>query len=247
MMGKSNYKLVVFETKKELYLNAAEVLSEIAATSIASRGKFTIALSGGKTPAELYTLLANPFFREKFDWQKVFVFWGDERFVPGNDERNNSGQAISTWLSKINIAQDHIFPVPVNLPPEEAAAEYEKTIKSFWGNEKPAFDLILLGIGENGHTASIFPYSKLIDEQKEGIRAFYLEEEKIFRITMTAPLINCSRNVLFLVTGKNKAEILENVLEGQRDAEKYPAQLIRPADGNLLWFVDKDAAAKLKT
>lgn len=245
-MDKNEYNLVIFETTKELFSAAAGTMVEIAAASIARSGRFTIALSGGQTPSELYALLAGPFFRDKISWEKVFVFWGDERCVPPEDERNNAHHAISAWLNKINIPSSHIFPVPVKLPPEEAAALYEKTIKAFFGNEEPRFDLILLGLGENGHTASIFPYTKLIHEQHKGVRAFYLEEEKIFRITMTAPLINSSRNVLFLVTGKNKAEILENVLEGQSNPEKYPARLIRPADGNLYWFADSAAAGMLK-
>ncbi len=245
MKNLSIHNLRVFQTEDALDIAATEFIITIANKAIVERGKFIISLSGGQTPVKLYTLLANPPFKELINWEKTFVFWSDERCVPLNDERNNALMAKEALLNKINIPESNIHPIPVDLPPEKAAANYEKELNLFFGDASPRFDLILLGLGENGHTASLFPDTNVIDEKTEGIREVYVEEEKMFRITMTAPLINQARAILFLVIGKNKAAILKKVLSIPYQPAKIPAQIINPIDGKLYWYVDDTAASLL--
>jgi 6-phosphogluconolactonase len=243
MITPSKYSLQVFETTEALNKTAAEFIIELSKKSIAERGRFIISLSGGETPKKVYSLLSEPPFKDQIQWKKTFIFWGDERCVPFTDERNNGHQAKSILLDKVDIPLSNIHFIPVNLTPSQAAFEYEKKIKNFFGEEPPRFDLVLLGLGENGHTASLFPGTKVIGEQSEGIREVYVEEEKMFRVTMTAPLINEAYNILFLVTGENKADILKKILTTTYTPDIYPAQLIKPVNGDLFWFADRAAAS----
>ena len=243
MTPDKKYNIKVFPTDDELNKAAAEFIIAIANKSIAARGRFTISLSGGQTPEKLYSLLAEPSFREQIDWSRTLIFWGDERCVSLDDEQNNAYRAKELLLDKNDIPASNIYRIPVNLPPEEASTEYEKEIFAFFNEEVPRFDIILLGLGENGHTASLFPKTKVINEQAEGVRAVFVEEEKMFRVTMTAPLINRAHNILFLVTGEKKVQILAKVLYGSYQPKTYPAQLIKPFDGDLFWFIDEAAAS----
>lgn len=237
------YKLNIFKTTAALNKAAAEFIVLIAKQSIAERGRFCISLSGGQTPQKLYSCLSRSPFRAQLQWKNIFIFWSDERCVDLHDEKNNAHQAKLMLLDKIDIPQSNIYNIPVNLAPKKAASNYEKKLKKFFGKKSPRFDLILLGLGENGHTASLFPGTKVIDEKAEGVRVVYVKEEKMFRITMTASLINRARTILFLVTGKKKSAILKKVLTASYQPDKIPAQLIKPADGNLYWFADADAAS----
>jgi 6-phosphogluconolactonase len=237
------YKLNIFQTLEELNSAAAKFIIDKANKAITEKGKFVMALSGGQTPLGLYSLLAQAPFRDELPWKDTTIFWCDERCVPETSNKNNASQAKSVLLDKVDIPESHIHEVPVNLSPAEAAGEYEKKITDYFKGEMPCFDIILLGIGENGHTASLFPNTKVLDEQKEGVREVYVEEENMFRVTMTAPLINRAHNILFLVTGKNKAKIMEAVFSDSALPHKYPAQLIKPVNGQLLWFTDKAAAS----
>jgi 6-phosphogluconolactonase len=238
----SKYGLEVFRTIKEFNKSAAEFIISKAKQAIAARGKFTIALSGGQTPLGLYSLLSEPFFSDQIIWEKTFVFWTDERCVPLDDERNNAHQAKLMLFDKINIPVTNMHIIPVNIP--GAALQYESEIKNFFGQQPLRFDLILLGIGENGHTASLFPGTKVIQESAEGIREVYVEQEQMSRITMTAALINQARTVLFLVTGKKKMQVLKNILTASYQPDRYPAQLIKPEAGELFFFADKNAVPK---
>jgi 6-phosphogluconolactonase len=239
--------LKVFATPDLMSEAAGEFIVRIAAESIAARGKFTIALSGGNTPGKLFSLLASASFRERIDWKKIFVFWGDERCVPMDSERNNAHMAKTLLLDKIKIPTANIYPIPVNLGPAEAAKKYEETLKVFFGEELPSFDLILLGLGDNGHTASLFPYTSVLIETHHWIREVHVEEQKEWRITMTVPLINQAAHIAFLVSGIEKAKVLQTILNGPYDPDQYPAQLIKPAEGHLFWFADQAAATDLKT
>jgi 6-phosphogluconolactonase len=239
----STYNVKVFQTIDTLNIAAANLIIEIANKAIKERGRFLISLSGGQTPVQLYSLLTQPFFSNQIPWEKTFVFWGDERCVASSDERNNAHQAKSILLDRIDIPTSNIYPIPVSLSPSQAAAEYEKELKIFFGKGPMKFDLVLLGLGENGHTASLFPGMKVIDEQAEGIREVYLKDEKMHRVTMTAPLINQAHNVLFLVTGGEKAMVLEKVLTTSYQPDEYPAQLIKPVNGELYWFIDQASAS----
>lgn len=235
----------IFPDTNVLYETVANLIIDTANKSIASGKKFSIALSGGHTPEQLYKIMSLKPFIDKMPWKKTFVFWGDERCVPLEDNRNNAHRALVTLLNQVPLPHENIFRIPVNLLPAEAAQKYEQELRKFFGKERIHFDLVLLGLGENGHTASLFPESEILTDTHEGIREFYLEEEKIHRITMTAPLINNANHILFIVTGEKKAEVLNEVINGKYQPEKLPAQLIKPVNGTLTWFMDSNAAKKL--
>lgn len=245
MSAHATYQLRVFKTAATLSGVAAAYIVAVANKAINARGRFVIALSGGHTPLEVYAQLAQLPLRNEIQWDKTFIFWGDERCVPLADPENNAHQARSILLDKITIPLANIYPIPVNLLPAKAATAYEKELKLFFGEKLPQFDLILLGLGTNGHTASLFPGTKILKEQMPGVKEVEVTGQKIFRVSMTAPLINLARNILFLVTGADKAIILKEVLTGAYNPDKYPAQLIHPPQGKLSWFVDEAAATEL--
>jgi 6-phosphogluconolactonase len=238
-------KVDIFQTEAELADAAALLMVSIANNAIEARGRFVLSLSGGSTPRQLYILLSKPPFCDQMPWSNTFVFWGDERCVPADNDANNAHMAKVSLLDHIAIPPQNIFPVPVDASPEIAAADYEKTIINFFKGEPPCFDLILLGLGTNGHTASLFPNTDVVSETVRLVKEVYVEEQKMFRITMTTPLINMARNVLFMVEGAGKAEVLQSVFMGAYDPGKYPAQLIKPEAGNFYCYADKKAAALL--
>ncbi len=234
-----------FQNAEALFKAAAEFIIDAANRSVEAKGKFTIALSGGHTPEQLYSLLAEKPFSEQMPWKNTFVFWGDERCVPLNDERNNAHMAISLLLAKVDIPSSNIHRIHSALTPAAAAIEYEKEIHHFFKDNPPAIDLILLGLGEDGHTASLLPNTEVLHETMHLVKEVLSAEQNIFRVTMTVPMINQAKNILFLITGKQKAGILKDVLNLSGSRIHYPAQLISPADGDLYWFADKDAASLL--
>jgi 6-phosphogluconolactonase len=234
-------------TPQDLFQAAAEEVIRVATDAIAQRGRFTIALSGGSTPKNLYTLIAAN-AGASVPWEKVFFFWSDERHVPLDDPDSNYRMAKESLLSKIPVPPSNIFPLPAgNEDAEAAAKEYEQTLKKFFasGNELPRFDLILLGMGPDGHTASLFPETPALQEKSRLVVANQVDKLKTDRITFTLPLLNAARCVLFLVSGADKAAALHEVLEGDAPAEKYPSKLVRPSNGKLIWFVDRAAASQL--
>lgn len=240
-------KISVFENEDLLSQAAANFIVSLSAKSMETNNKFTLALSGGSTPSKLFALLATPAYNKTINWKQTFIFWGDERCVPADDDRNNSYMARQLLLDNVAIPAENIFAVPVKMTPVKAAHHYEQTLKIFFKNQHPSFDLILLGMGDNGHTASLFPNTPILQETRALIKEVYIKDLDMNRISFTVPLINNAKNILFLVTGKKKAGMLHTVLQSKRNTEKYPAQLIKPDKGNkLYWFVDKAAAAKLK-
>ncbi|MEP6795433.1 MAG: 6-phosphogluconolactonase [Saprospiraceae bacterium] len=236
----------IFRDADKLTEAAADYIVSVGQEAININGRFVISLSGGHTPEKLFTLLSTPAFRKKLDWKKTFFFWGDERCVPLDDERNNAHQAKLIWLDHMPVPPAHIHRIPVNLPPQDAAIAYQHDIEVFFGSHPKRFDLMLLGLGENGHTASLFPGTPVVHDKDEAVREVYVEEEKLFRVTMTAPLINEARHILFLVTGKNKAIVLEKILNTPFQPDLYPAQLIKSVEGELRWYVDTAAASLLE-
>jgi 6-phosphogluconolactonase len=227
------HKIVKYKSVDLLAIAAADFFVKLAASSIKKNGKFMVALSGGSTPNSMYALLAEDAYSKKVDWKNVCIFWGDERCVPMNSNQNNSYQAKKILLNNIPIPKENIFPIPVKLAPAEAAAHYEETIKQFFKTDLPKFDLIFLGMGDNGHTASLFPHTSILAEKKAIVKEVYVEEIKMDRISFTAPLINNASNILFLVAGKEKTSMLQKVLKGPYLPKEYPAQLIK----NARWFV----------
>jgi len=240
-------EIKIFEDKNQLTAFAADKIIELAENFINKHGKFTIALSGGSTPMELYKLLATDKYVRKPDWSKIFIFWGDERVVNINDEENNSFQARVALLDHIKIPSENIFPIPVQYGAEKAASLYSGTLSSFFKTDLPQFDLILLGIGEDGHTASLFPGDRVLHQKERIVDAVSIPGQKFSRVTFTVPLINNAQNIIFLVSGKSKQNALLNILEKDSDDHLIPARLINKNKGNyILWLADRQAAALLK-
>lgn len=242
-------KITVCSDIGDISTRAAGAFIDIANRAIVDSGIFTVALSGGSTPEALYRLLATDEYRSRIDWSKAHPFWGDERRVPSDHPDSNYRMAYETLISKVDIPANNIHRIRGELG-EDAACEYEREIKEVFqlkGNELPNFDLILLGMGDDGHTASIFPGTPAVHEDGGIVTAVYVEKLKSTRITLTPPVINNSSNIIFLVSGENKAAALKQVLEGDYMPEKYPAQFIRNAKGRVTWFVDRGAASGLTT
>lgn len=226
---------------------AAAELARIATIATAQRGRFTIALSGGSTPRSLYSLLASE-YRQSIPWEKTLVFWSDERHVPPGDPQSNYRMAYEAMLSKVPVPPSDVFRVKGEDPDASAAARlYEQTIRQTFdlrAGELPRFDLILLGMGPDGHTASLFPESAGLSEMKQLVIANWIEKFKTERITFTFPVLNNGACVIFLACGPDKAEMAKLVLEGNA-RPPYPAQLVNPPDGRLIWMLDEGAAAGL--
>ncbi|TDB69228.1 6-phosphogluconolactonase [Arundinibacter roseus] len=236
----------IFQNKDLLSKAAADFFVQKAQEAIQQHGRFVVALTGGSSPVELYKLLAQPPYTELISWPQTFIFWGDERWVPLTDERSNARMAHETLLDHVPIPAENIFPMRAeSIEPETFALLYEQHLRDFLGNESPAFDLILLGMGDDGHTASLFPGTAVLHEESRYVQAYFLEPQAMYRITLTAPLINLAKAVCFLTFGSNKAPALFEVLEGKSNPEHYPSQLIRPENGELLWLVDEQAASLL--
>jgi len=235
-------------TPQDLFEAAGEEFIRVATEAIAKRGRFTVALSGGSTPRNLYTLIAAN-ASTTLPWAQMFFFWGDERHVPPNDPQSNYRMAYEALLSKVPIPAANIFRVPTENPDASVvAAAYQQTLQKFFDvrtGEFPRFDLILLGLGPDGHTASLFPETDALQEKSRLVVSNWVEKFKTSRITFTLPVLNAARCVAFLVSGTDKAAVLHEVLEGSAPAEKYPSKLVRPTDGKLIWFVDRAAASEL--
>jgi 6-phosphogluconolactonase len=224
---------------------AARHVVEQAQAAIDARGSFSVALSGGSTPRALHERLASPPLVQQVEWAHVHVFFGDERCVPPDDERSNYCMADQSLLSKVPIPRDQIHRMRGERPPHEAAADYERQLRDFFGVAQPRLDLILLGMGDNGHTASLFPGLGAVREQERWVVAEYVGEVGMWRITLTPVVLNMAREALFLVTGTAKASMLRRVLEDRYAPEHLPAQVVRPAAGELIWLVDAAAAREL--
>ena len=231
-----------------LFQQAAEEFVSQVAQAVAAHNRFTVALSGGSTPRGLFSLLASN-YRDRLPWDKMFFFWSDERHVPPDDPESNYRMANEAMLSKVAVPSKNIFRVPAeNSDASRAAETYEQTVREFFGlpaGAFPRFDLILLGMGPDGHTASLFPHSSAVQEKQRLVVANWVEKFKSYRITFTAPLINRASVVMFLIAGADKAAALREVLEGPESPNTYPSKLIHPGDGRLIWMVDTSAAADL--
>jgi 6-phosphogluconolactonase len=238
--------LLIYKTLEELNQDLADYMIKIAEMSIEENDRFNFVLTGGSSPKALYHLLATE-CEHRIDWEKVYFFFGDERNVPSTDENYNGLMAKKTLLDPLGIKEDHIFYVNTTLAPEKAAIEYKKSIDKHFNGEDPAFDLILLGMGDDAHTASIFPHTTLVKDQEVDVAAVFVEKLNTYRISFTAPLINKADNVAFLVFGENKAEALKHVInDEEKNFDLYPSQLIDPIDGKLTWFTDEAATRLLE-
>lgn len=238
-------QLIVKKNPTELAKAAADFITKRITDVLKTQDRFTIALSGGSTPKALHELLAKPPYVEKIPWAQLHVFWGDERYVPIEDEQSNAGMAYDTLLGHVYTPEDQIHSWRTDLEPDAAAADYDRILHEYFGETGPTFDLVLLGMGDDGHTLSLFPGTAVVHEQKAWTNAYYLTQQDMYRLTLTAPIVNRASCVLFLVAGPKKAEPLLEVLKGEYNPDKYPSQEIRPVTGELVWLVDEKAAGKL--
>lgn len=229
-----------------LYQAAAEHILTLVNQAMRTSGSFLLALSGGNTPRGLYRLLAQPPFRDQIPWPSIHVIWSDERYVPHTDPESCYGMARDTLLSHVPILPEHVYPVPTHFPdPHEAAVRYDQRIRSLVSAHRDQIDLVLLGMGPDGHTASLFPGSPALDTPDDTFAVVVEQAPKPppTRISLTPAALNRATSVLFLVSGADKAATLQAVLQGPYDPYIWPAQLVRPPRGSVTWMVSQDAAA----
>ena len=247
-MTEWRYELVVAADRAELSERAAERFVESARIAVDDHGFFFVALSGGSTPRELHTLLASPAWRERIDWERTQVFWGDERGVPPDDPRSNYRMARETLLEGVPVPAENVHRPRVEAGDGRAASDYAAEIGRIVGPGPagvPRFDLILLGLGDDGHTASLLPGDPLVHERERLVAWTTREREGTLRVTFTPPLLLAARELLFLVSGADKAAALREVLYGEAQIERYPAQVVRASKNEVVFLVDRAAAAEL--
>lgn len=236
----------IWRDSVEISRRAAEMFTGIAREAIAERGRFDVALSGGTTPRMTYELLASEEYSTRVDWPLVHFFWSDERCVPPGNEQSNYLLAAEAMLNHLPIEPEQIHRMHGEDEAKQAAAAYEAELRTHFRSDEPRFDLIYLGMGDDGHTASLFPGSAAIEDRDHMIAAPFVEKFQTHRLTMTLRTINAAAQVIFLTAGAAKANVLREVLrDGETEARPLPARLVRPTSGDLLWLVDEAAAAKL--
>jgi 6-phosphogluconolactonase len=256
-LKRSDAQIRIYKDAGELALKAARHFARLADQYVIGCGQFTVALSGGSTPRAMFSILAAEPFLETVPWSSIYFFWGDERSVPPDHADSNYLMAYETLLSKVAVPEENIFRIPAELEDHDRAArEYSTTLTEFFLKRAarsktaplsnfPRFDLVLLGMGPDGHTASLFPHTAALDVTDQAAASNYVEKLQTHRITLTVPTINNARNVTFVVAGADKAEALKQVLQGELQTALYPSQLIRPKKGTLLWLTDEAAAGLL--
>ncbi len=239
-------EIIICRDVDELSRKAAEQFVALARQAIAARGRFAVALSGGSTPKALYSLLATAEFSEQLDWRHIHLFFGDERCVAPDHAESNYRMVKESLLAKIAIAGENVHRMAGELAPEVAAAAYAAQLTGFFDlpeNKPPRFDLIFLGLGEDGHTASLFPDSSALTDTDRWVTATYVEKLKTHRLTLTFPAINNAAQISFLIAGQSKSAVVKAILTGQNS--DAPAARIKPSHGKLTWFVTEDAAGDL--
>ena len=271
-------QLIITKNIDELNWQVAEWMTGYVNEVLKEQDRVTIVLSGGSTPKKLYQLLASDEFKDKIDWQKAQVLWGDERYVPFTDDRNNAKMAFDILLNHVPVPESQIHVMRTDIDAEESAKEYERLLREYFpeaasyelraSSTKPShdsrlttddspltthgsqlaahtFDLVLLGLGDNAHTLSLFPGEEVIHEKNRWVKSVFVKEVNMQRITLTAPVVNLSKRIAFLVSGQDKATAVSHVLLNEYTPDLYPAQLIKPTNGELFWFLDDAAAANL--
>jgi 6-phosphogluconolactonase len=240
-------EIVVVPDPAALAREAAQLLANLAKEAVESRGRFSVALSGGSTPGALYRLLAEAPYRDQIPWKQIHLFWGDERCVPPDDPGSNFRLAEDALITQVPIPSENVHRVLGELDPERAARAYVKEMEDFFCGPRTRFDLVLLGLGDDGHTASLFPQSAALQETERlavAVEARY-GDRPAYRVTLTLLAINTARQIWFLVMGQTKAEIVQAVLEDR--AKGLPAQRVQPTAGQLTWLLDAAAASQLET
>lgn len=243
----SSYGLiVVFDNPQSLICGLADQFVELAKSLIAASGRFTVALSGGSTPKGFYELLASNPYRTKVNWGKILLFLADERCVPHTSPDSNYRMIYESLVSKVPIPKENVFSTEEHeKDPNKAAQQYEEKLRLALQSspqDMPSLDLVLLGLGSDGHTASLFPGSRALQERSRIFVSNFVAKLDSWRLTLTLPAINKARQIIFLVSGESKAEILSDIMHS---SAKYPAQMVYPKSGNLCWYVDRSAAGLL--
>lgn len=238
-------KLHIFDNKKIMSEKLALWIIKQVADTLKDQEFFSLVLSGGETPKLLYQKLASEKYRNKINWKRIHIFWGDERVVPFTDDRNNAKMAFDILLDQIDIPPGNIHIMRTDIEPNFAVKEYRKLLHTFFDSTEISFDLVLLGMGDDGHTLSLFPGSPIIKEHIHWVNSVYNEDQKMFRITLMPKIVNRSSNIAFMVDGAKKAKILQQVLEGEYAPTKLPSQIIKPVKGELHWFLDKAVSKEL--
>ena len=246
-MAMESPRVTVLESAEAVARAAAERFAELAQSAVRERGRFAVALAGGSTPRRAYELLAgDDYSGGRVDWSKVHVFFGDERMVPPDDAESNYRMASEAMLSRLPIPPENLHRINGLGDAVANARLYEDELRTYFDSGRwPRFDLVLLGMGDDGHTASLFPDTGALDEREAWVAANWVEKLSAHRVTLTAPAINGAAHVLFLVTGASKAGPLAEILTGEFDPRRRPSQLVRPSDGSVEWLVDEAAAARL--
>ena len=243
---KRKMKFHIYKTKEEVSNELALWTCDLINSTLQEQEFFTLVLSGGETPKNLFKKLASEYFKEKINWKRIQIFWGDERVVPFTDDRNNAKMAYDILIDHIDIPASQVHVMRTDIEPVFAAIEYEKILHIFFDNIRKSFDLVLLGMGDDGHTLSLFPHSAIIDEKNENwVNAAYNDAQQMYRITLMPVIVNNASNIVFMIDGKKKSSVLKKVIEGKYTPTELPAQIIKPISGELHWFLDKDAALEL--
>ncbi|KPK83133.1 MAG: 6-phosphogluconolactonase [Gemmatimonas sp. SM23_52] len=250
MGRKARFQLRIFSDPEQLARGAAQEFVRRTTAGQAAERPFAVVLSGGSTPKRMFELLAGEPYRDQVLWERIHFFWGDERSVPPDHPDSNFAAANQALLSRLELSADNLHRIQAELDdPGLAAARYEDELRRFFGlaeEEMPRFDLVFLGMGADGHTASLFPGTQALDEERRLAVATWVAKLGAHRVSLTCPVFNNAACILFLVSGAEKAETLRQVLESGREPLRYPAQLIRPQNGELLWYVDEAAAQRLQ-
>lgn len=237
--------LNIQSSTEEIFKTAAQLFVAAACDAIDQKGFFTVALTGGSSPEGLYKLLSEDQYKNQIDWTKVLVFWGDERWVPLDNELSNAKMSQETLLQNVPVLPSNVFPMYADgVKPEDFASTYNTLLREKLGDDG-VMDFILLGMGSDGHTASLFPGTAVLEEKEKWVAAYYLDAQQMYRITLTAPFLNKAKKIIVLTFGDAKADALKEVLEGDYNPSLYPSQLLKPTKGELLFLVDEKAAKYL--
>ena len=239
----------IYDNVEQLSRAAAEWFVQLASDAVARSGRFTVALAGGLTPKRLYQLLAEPPYRDQIDWPRWEIFWNDERAVPPDHPESNYKMAWDALLSRVPVDRSRVHRMPGEAADaDQTAIAYQREIAAALAvsaeGPPPTLDLVLLGIGEDGHTASLFPYTEALEEHSRWVVANHVPQRSMYRLTMTLPILNQARHVVFLVTGAGKAAVLSEILEGPSEPRRLPSQAVQPTDGQLCWLLDRQAAGQ---
>ncbi len=236
----------VYSSKSELIKAVANKIINTIKGSVQEKGRCYLALAGGNTPRDVYSLLAKEHDKNPVSWNQVHLFWGDERTVPPEHPDSNYAMAKRSFLDQITIPPENIHRIEGEMEPERAAEKYEKVLHDVFKDKPPRFDLILLGVGEDGHTASLFPETEALDVTDRLVTAVFVPKLNSWRVTLTLPLLNAAREVVFMVSGGSKSKIIQQIMTVRHPTKELPATLVHPENGRLTWMLDFEAGTLIE-